>query len=101
MTKAEREARDAAVRAVDRMGIAPEPDPCAGWYPAHDRDGLARALGMRPLKPPPGSIAERTVSAARWALEADRRAGVVDRPTPTKTRDKVEPRDSWFEDHDS
>ena len=76
MTRAERAERARAVEAFDLM--------CAS----------------RPLRPPPGVIADRTCTASRWALVADRKAGVVHDPRPTKTRDKVRPSHSWFEDQD-
>jgi hypothetical protein len=41
-------------------------------------DALARRLGARPLKPPPGRIADTTATAAALALAKDKRLGIVE-----------------------
>lgn len=40
-------------------------------------DALTRMQATRPLKPPPGRIAERTRTASELALASDRRAGII------------------------
>lgn len=90
MTKQERIDRATAIDAVDHMHTHP-----AGG------DQVARALGRKVLRPPPGRIADRTCSASRWALVADRKAGVVHDPRPVRVRDKVAPSASFYEDHDT
>lgn len=89
MTKEERRARGAACRAVDFMGVAPV-----------EGDEVARRKGMKVLRPPPGRIADRVVTASRLALVQDRRAGVVHDPKPTKVREKVKASASVFDDLD-
>lgn len=70
--------RAAACAAVDFMHLHPGYGRDPDEEDKARRDGLARAKGMRPLKPPPTRFdAPRVRTAGELALAEDRRKGVI------------------------